>query len=50
MKANISDILLAPWITGVIITAIRLKIFSILSDRELSLQMRGHPKSSKTSH
>ena len=38
MKANISDILLAPWITGVIITAIRLKIFSILSDRELTVE------------
>lgn len=38
MKANISDILLAPWITGVITTAIRLKIFSILSDRELTVE------------
>lgn len=37
MKANISDILLAPWITGVITTAIRLKIFSILSDQELTV-------------
>ena len=35
MKANISDILLSPWITGVIITAIRLKLFSVLSDQEL---------------
>ena len=38
MKGTISDILLAPWITGVITTAIRLKIFSILSDRELSVE------------
>jgi len=38
MKANISDILLSPWITGVIITAIRLKLFSILSDRELTVE------------
>lgn len=38
MKATISDILLAPWITGVIITTIRLKIFSILSDQELTVE------------
>ncbi len=38
MKVTISDILLAPWITGVITTAIRLKIFSILSDRELTVE------------
>ncbi len=38
MKANISDILLSPWITGVIITAIRLKLFSILSDQELKVE------------
>lgn len=38
MKGTISDILLAPWITGVITTAIRLKIFSILSDRELTVE------------
>jgi predicted nicotinamide N-methyase len=38
MKGTISDILLAPWITGVITTAIRLKIFSILSDRELAVE------------
>ena len=37
MKTNISDILLAPWITGVIITAVHLKIFTILSDRELTV-------------
>jgi predicted nicotinamide N-methyase len=36
MKVSISDILLAPWITGVITTAIRLNVFSILSDRELT--------------
>ena len=36
MKAAISDIMLAPWITGVIVTAIRLRIFSILSVQELS--------------
>jgi len=36
MKNSVFDILLAPWITGVITTAIRLKIFSILSDRELT--------------
>ena len=38
MKVNISDILLSPWITGVIITAIRLKLFSILSDREMTIE------------
>lgn len=38
MKAAISDILLAPWITGVIFTAIRLRIFSILSDQELKIE------------
>jgi predicted nicotinamide N-methyase len=38
MKTSISDILLAPWITGVITTAIRLKIFSVLSDRELTVE------------
>jgi predicted nicotinamide N-methyase len=38
MKANISDILLSPWITGVLITAIRLKLFSILSDQELTVE------------
>ncbi len=38
MKTSISDILLAPWITGVITAAIRLKIFSIISDRELTAE------------
>ena len=38
MKVSISDILLAPWTTGVITTAIRLKIFSILSDLELTVE------------
>lgn len=38
MKATITDIILAPWITGVITAAIRLKIFSILSDRELTVE------------
>jgi predicted nicotinamide N-methyase len=38
MKGTISDILLAPWITGVITTVIRLKIFSILSDGELTVE------------
>jgi len=38
MKISISDILLAPWITGVITSAIRLEIFSILSDRELTVE------------
>ena len=38
MKTTISDIMLAPWITGVITAAIRLKIFSILSDRELTVE------------
>jgi len=38
MKTSISDILLAPWITGVITTAIRLKVFSVLSDRELTAE------------
>ncbi|HVP20427.1 MAG TPA: methyltransferase [Anaerolineaceae bacterium] len=37
MKAAISDILLAPWITGVITTAIRLKVFSVISDQELTI-------------
>lgn len=36
MINNIFDILLAPWITGVLITAIRLRIFSVLSNRELT--------------
>jgi hypothetical protein len=36
MRTNISDILLAPWVTGVITTAIRLQVFSVLSDRELT--------------
>lgn len=38
MKGTISDILLAPWITGVITTAIRLRIFSILSDQQLTVE------------
>jgi len=38
MKTSISDILLAPWITGVITAAIRLRIFSILANRELTVE------------
>lgn len=38
MKTTISDILLAPWKTGVLITAIRLNVFSILSDQELTVE------------
>jgi hypothetical protein len=38
MRTNISDVLLAPWISGVIITAIRLNLFSILSDQELTAE------------
>lgn len=38
MRITISEILLAPWITGVITAAIRLRIFSILSDRELTVE------------
>jgi 2-hydroxy-4-(methylsulfanyl)butanoate S-methyltransferase len=37
MERNISDILLAPWKTGVIITAIRLNVFTIISDKELTV-------------
>lgn len=39
MKGTISDILLAPWITGIITAAIRLRIFSLLSDQELTLDV-----------
>ena len=35
MERNLSDILLAPWKTGVITTAVRLNVFTILSDKEL---------------
>lgn len=38
MNITISDILLAPWITGVITAAIRLKVFSVLSDREMTVE------------
>lgn len=38
MRGTISDILLAPWITGVLFTAIRLKVFSTLSDQKLTLE------------
>ena len=37
MERNISDILLAPWKNGVITTAIRLNVFTILSDQELTV-------------
>lgn len=37
MERNISDILLAPWKTGVIVTAIRLNVFTIISDQELTV-------------
>ena len=36
MKISISDVLLAPWINGVIVTAIRLNVFSIVSDQALT--------------
>ena len=37
MNTDLSNILLAPWINGVLVTAIRLKVFTILNDRELTL-------------
>lgn len=37
MESNISDILLAPFKTGVITAAIRLNVFTILSDQELTV-------------
>jgi len=37
MESNISDILLAPWKTGVITTGIRLNVFTILSEKELTV-------------
>ena len=37
MERNISDILLAPWKNGVITTAIRLNVFTILSDQEIEV-------------
>jgi len=36
MKISISNVLLAPWINGVIVTAIRLNVFSIVSDQALT--------------
>ena len=38
MSVNISEVLLAPWIGGVIITAIRLNVFSIISEQALTLE------------
>ncbi len=37
MERNISDILLAPWKIGVITTAIRLNVFSIISNQEITV-------------
>ena len=39
MKNSVFDILLAPWITGTLTTAIRLKIFSILSEKAMTVEM-----------
>lgn len=36
MNNSVIDILLAPWITGVLSTSIRLNVFSVLSDQELT--------------
>lgn len=36
MKHSVIDILLAPWITGVLSTSIRLNVFSVLSNQELT--------------
>ena len=38
MLNSISDLLIAPWATSVVFTAIRLKIFTILSNERLSLK------------
>jgi len=38
MKNSVFDILLAPWITGVLSTSIRLKVFSVLSNQELTAE------------
>lgn len=37
MNTDLSNIILAPWINGVLVTAIRLNVFTILNDRELTL-------------
>ncbi len=37
MGTNISDILQAPWTNGVIATAIKLNVFSIIADKELTV-------------
>jgi len=36
MNPNISNILLAPWTNGVLITAIRLNVFTVLENQELT--------------
>lgn len=38
MNTNIKDILLAPWKTGVLVTAIRLNVFTIISDQALGVE------------
>ncbi len=38
MKITISDALLAPWINGVIVTAVRLKVFSHVADGASSIK------------
>ncbi|MFQ6084429.1 MAG: methyltransferase [Candidatus Aminicenantia bacterium] len=38
MRNTISDLLIAPWTTCVLFTAIRLKTFSILSNREMTAE------------
>jgi hypothetical protein len=38
MSIRISEVLLAPWISGVIITAVRLNVFSIISDQMLTVE------------
>ncbi len=38
MKTDITTILFAPWIMGVIVTAIRLRVFSTISDSEMTAE------------
>jgi len=37
MNSSIFDLVIAPWKTGVLNTAIRLRIFTVLSDRQISV-------------
>ena len=38
MKTNITDILLAPWKSGVITAAVRLNVFTIISNKALAIE------------